>query len=311
MSILTLTLNPSVDTSAVVPSVVPQHKLRCHDLRRDAGGGGINVARVLRRYGAEVMALFTAGGPMGQLLEREVAAEAVPYVTVAIAGDTREDFTANDASDGAQYRFVLPGPELSAAEFESFVAATRRESARASIVVASGSLPPGVPDGAYRRLRAAVPDKAFFALDTSGAALEAALGGGIDLIKPSRRELAELTQSPLEDRQTCIAAARKLIAEGRTKSVALTLGEEGALYIGPDFALDARAPGVKVVSTVGAGDSFMAALVCSIAQKLPPAEVLRRAVAAGSAALLAHGTDLAHPKDAERLGRDIAVANLD
>jgi 6-phosphofructokinase 2 len=310
MAILTLTLNPSVDTSAVVPSLVPQHKLRCHGLRRDAGGGGINVARVLHRYGAEVTALFTAGGPMGQLLLREIAAESVPCVSVAIAGDTREDFTVNDARDGAQYRFVLPGPEISAEEFARFVEAAQSEAARARIVVASGSLPPGAPDDAYRRLRAAVPPDTFFALDTSGAALKAALGSGVDLIKPSRLELSELTAQPLDDRASCLAAARNLIAEGKTASVALTLGEEGALYIGAGFAVDARAPKVKAVSTVGAGDSFMAALIHAIGRKLEPAEALRRAVAAGSAALLAAGTDLAHPKDADRLCQDVAVTSL-
>ncbi|MBS0470580.1 MAG: 1-phosphofructokinase family hexose kinase [Proteobacteria bacterium] len=309
MRILTVTLNPAIDVSASVPEIVPQHKLRCHDLRRDPGGGGINVARVLHGLGADVHALFAAGGPLGALLTRQMTAEGVGHTAVPISGDTREDFTVTSAADGLQYRFVLPGPVLASQEFETVIAAVG--SSGAEFVVASGSLPPGAPPDAYRRLRAALPADCFFALDTSGAALAASLGPGVSLIKPSRRELAELLGEPLPDRGACVAAARRLVAAGGAESVAVSLGEDGALFVGRDFACDARAPQVVPKSTVGAGDSFLAALVFAIANRAAPDVALRHAVAAGTAALLAPGTALAHAADIARLESGVIVGPAD
>lgn len=309
MPILTVTLNPAIDVSASVAAVAPQHKLRCHDLRRDPGGGGINVARVLHNLGAEVHALFTSGGPLGKLLERLVTAEGLRHTVIGIAGDTREDFTVTDASDSRQFRFVLPGPELSEAELQAAIGAA--VALEPPLVVASGSLPPGAPADSYRRLRTALPDTCLFALDTSGEALAHSLGPGVSLIKPSRRELSELLGVALPDRVACLAAARAIVADGKAETVALTLGEEGALYVGADFAFEAHAPRVDPKSTVGAGDSFLAALVCALARSSAPDLALRHAVAAGTAALLAPGTALAHAADIARLEPDVVVGPAD
>ena len=149
-----------------------------------------------------------------------------------------------------------------------------------------------------------------FVLDSSGPGLKAALGSGVHMIKPSLREFIELVEAPLADEAGYIAAARGIIASGGTELVALTLGEKGALLIGADFALSAAAPGVAPVSTVGAGDSFLRALVFSLAQGKTPRDSLRQAVAAGTAALLSPGTDLCHAAEVERLAREVEVREL-
>src|SRR5579872_2345788 len=115
--IVTLTMNPAIDLSVSVERVAPFHKLRAASDRRDPGGGGINVARVVKRLGGDVTAMFPAGGALGELLRRLVDAEGISALTTTIAGETREDFTVLERATGAQYRFVLPGPFLAESEW--------------------------------------------------------------------------------------------------------------------------------------------------------------------------------------------------
>lgn len=308
--IVTLTLNPAVDVSSRAAQVVPAHKLRCHDVRHDAGGGGINVARVLHRFGAETHAVFTRGGPMGDLLERLVRRDGVPFTAIPVAGDTREDFTVTSDKDGEQYRFVLPGPELSAFELDGCLGAVSRTAGKGAYVVASGSLPPGTPVDTYRRVRELLPAGARFALDTSGEGLRHALGEGLSLIKPSRRELEQLVGVSLPDRTALKSAAGRLIEQGDAEMVAVTLGGEGAIFLSKEFALEACTPSIVPVSTIGAGDSFLAILVLSLSEGRSPRVSLQRAIAAGSAALLSPGTGLCRPDQMESLVGAVAVSQL-
>src|SRR3989304_5305795 len=116
MSIVTVTVNPAIDISTHAARVVPTQKLRCTKVRRDAGGGGINVARGIKRLGGGVRAVYPIGGPIGELLVRLVSAEEIESENVLVAGDTRQSFTVEEDDTGEQYRFVLPGPELSESE---------------------------------------------------------------------------------------------------------------------------------------------------------------------------------------------------
>ncbi len=153
--IVTLTINPAVDVSTSVEELVPIHKLRCTSARRDPGGGGINVARVVQRFGAEVTAVYAMGGALGQLLRHLLDQEGIPGLPVPISEETRENFTVLEDVSGRQYRFVLPGPPLSEREWRAFLDAfTSRMShqQRTRFVVASGSLPPGVPGDFYGRI---------------------------------------------------------------------------------------------------------------------------------------------------------------
>lgn len=309
--ILTLTMNPAVDICAGVERIFPGHKLRCRLVRRDAGGGGINVARVVRRLGGDPVAVFPSGGPTGQLLERLIIGERVRYVAVPIAGDTREDFTVDESATSDQYRFVLPGPLLTAPEERACLDAVDRELSTGTILVASGSLPPSVEPEFYRRVaERARASGAKFVLDSSGVALKAALGVGVHLIKPSLREFEQLAGKPLPDESARLAAANSLIAQGRCEQVALSLGEEGALLVGADFAFCATAPRVEAASTVGAGDSFLGALVWTMARNDKPQDALRFAVAAGSAAMLSRGTGLCNTQDIERLARLVEIVEV-
>ena len=280
-NIATLTMNPALDLSAEVEKIEPIHKLRCEAGRRDPGGGGINVARVVRRLGGEVSAIFPIGGAIGALLESLLRVEGVHGVPVRIAGETREDFTVFEHASGRQYRFVMPGPELSADETDSCLKALGLADKHPEIVVASGSLPPGVPPEFYASLVAAAKrGGAKTLVDTSGPALRAALRAGVWLVKPNLRELTELAGKPLPDEVAQLAVARKLVTDGSAEIVALSLAEKGARLITRDRTWTACTPPIAPLSTVGAGDSFVGALTWAIARGEDLSEALRYAVAA-------------------------------
>jgi 6-phosphofructokinase 2 len=309
--IVTLTMNPAIDVSTTVEQMEPIRKLRCGPARRDPGGGGVNVARVARRLGADVTAVYPAAGLVGQLLKRLVDEEGVNSVAVPILGETREDFTVLDEASGQQYRFVLPGPQLQAVEWMECLKVFTTLGAGSDFVCASGSLPQGVPDDFYAQIAEIVAGWGVkLALDTSGAALTAALEGRVFLVKPNLRELRELVGVALDDQTAMIKACRSLTERGRAEVVALTLGAEGALLVTGARAWRALALPIQPVSTVGAGDSFLGAMVWALASKMSLEEAFRYAVAAGSAALLASGTELCRPQDVRRLLSQVAIEDL-
>ncbi|MGT2461470.1 1-phosphofructokinase family hexose kinase [Sinomonas atrocyanea] len=307
--ILTLTVNPALDISTATAKVESSHKLRCGASRVDPGGGGVNVARVIQRLGGRSVALFTAGGPTGEAYRRLVEAERVPSLVVPIRGSTRQNFTVDETSTGRQYRFVLEGPELSEAEWGSCLDLVAHTVPRGGYVVASGSLPPGVPDDFYARVaRLARENGARCLVDASGSALGRALSEGVFLVKPSLRELAEHAGAVLESEQDQMDAAAALVSAGSAEYVALTLGARGAALASSSGILRLQVPSVPVVSTVGAGDSFMAAFVLRMAQGRPAGEAFRVAVAAGSAAVMTPATELCHRADVERLEAELRSA---
>jgi 6-phosphofructokinase 2 len=306
--VLTLTINPAVDLSTSVEAVEPFRKLRCAPVRRDPGGGGINVARVLKRFGVDATAIFPRGGPTGDQLARCMRGEDIRSIEIPILGETREDFTAFETRSGRQFRFVTPGPQLQQSEWRACLDAI---DIQADFVVASGSLPPGVPDDFYARAASiAKKQGAKFILDTSGPALAAALEEGVFLVKPNLRELSELLHAPLENERARVNAARDLVMRGAAQMVALSLAEEGALLIARDEAWRARTPDIAPVSTVGAGDSFLGAMVWRLILGKDGADALGHAVAAGTAALLSPGTELCHADNVRALLADVKVEKI-
>lgn len=300
--IVTLTMNPSIDVSVSVEQLRPFHKLRCTAERRDPGGGGINVARVAKRLGAKVIAMYPIGGVLGQLLRRLVDQEGIPGLTIPIAGETREDFTALELATGRQYRFILSGPLLSEGDWRACLDTFATLDHGCRFAVLSGSLPAGVPDDFYGRAAGTAKQANMkVVVDSSGTPLRAALQSGVYLIKPSLNELKILTGELLESEADRVKTCRALVDSGQTEVVALTLGDQGALLVTHDRVLRAPALAITPVSAVGAGDSFLGAMVRGLACGQPLETAFRYAVAAGSAALLMPGTELCRREDVERL----------
>ncbi|MDN3563809.1 1-phosphofructokinase family hexose kinase [Paeniroseomonas aquatica] len=295
--ILTITLNPTVDVAADAPAVQPVRKIRTTNESFDPGGGGVNVSRVLQALGGETLALVLAGGVTGHLLAELLTEAGLPHRAIPIHGRTRMSHTVHDLAAGLEYRFVPEGPALEAGEWQAALAALENEAA--DWVVGSGSLPPGAPAEFYARAaRIAAGRGQRFVLDTSGAPLRAALDAGgagpIALIKPSRGEFAALIGRPLEAPGALEEAALALVRQGGVGLVAVTLGHEGALLAETAGVLRLPALEVPALGAVGAGDSFLAAMVLALTRGEAPREAFAWGMAAGAAAVMRPGT--AHPR---------------
>ena len=309
--IVTLTPSPAVDLSTSVARLDPDHKLRCAAPRRDPGGGGINVARVIHRLGGKVTAVYPAGGPSGDLLTRLLREEDVPTRPVRASGDTRENFYVLETSTGRQFKFILPGPALGPKEEAACVDALRLNGAAPRYLICSGGLPEGPLPDLYARIgRRAKAAGARLVVDTHGAPLAAALHEGVWLAKPSLRELQDLVGWELPDQKARLAACTEIVHSGQAEQIALSLGDQGALLVTQSGAWRAYAPKVQTLSSVGAGDSFLAGLVMALASGASPPQALRRAVAAGAAAVLTHGTELCRPAEVDRISAEIEVRAL-
>jgi 6-phosphofructokinase 2 len=300
-AIVTLTMNPALDITTAVDRVHPTDKLRCGGARYDPGGGGINVARVAHVLGASVAAVFPAGGPPGDIIADLLVAEGVPFHRVKIRGRTRESFTVNEESSGQQYRFVLPGPRLTFTERAQCVDELRTAAGSAQFVVASGSLPPGVPDDFYQQIADVCSDVGTrLILDTSGTGLQH-ITSGVFLLKPSVRELRKCVGRELATEAEQVAAARGLVQRGQAQVVVVSLGRDGALLVTAQAAQ--RVPAIKMLSGsgVGAGDAMVAAITVGLSQGWPLAKSVRYGVAAGAAMLTTPGTAVCNRGDIERL----------
>jgi 6-phosphofructokinase 2 len=297
--ILTVTMNPALDVSAGTRQVHPTSKLRCDSVQRHAGGGGVNVARVVHRLGGDCAALCMVGGPSGEMLTTLLQAEGVACLPVAIAGHTRESFTVLDRTTNEEFRFVLPGPDIHSDEMTACLGMLAWQPPP-DFVVASGSLPPGVPDDFYRQLaQMSNAWAAKFIVDGTGESLRAALEHGVYMVKPSLREFREITQLPLHSVAEVAHAASQWVARQWAQVVVVSLGEYGALMAHADGVVFAPALPVTVVSAVGAGDSFVAGIVWSLSRNDPLEKAFRYGVASASASLMSAGGGLCSPDDVQ------------
>lgn len=310
-AIVTVTLNPAVDVHTGVAEVVPDRKLRCRAPTYDPGGGGINVARAVHRLGGDALACFPCGGAAGELLRGLLTAEGVRQLAIPIAGTTRENLNAREDATGRQFRFCLPGPTLDPTEWHTVLARVAALRPAPAFLVASGSLPPDVPVNAYAELaRVAAALGSRFVLDTSGEPLRRALGSGIHLLKPSRRELLDMVGRPACDDAELPDVATGVVARGWCDVLVLSLGADGALVVGPELRQRLTTPPVAVASGVGAGDSMVAGIVLALVEGRTLAEATRRGVAAGAAAVMNPGTELCHRDDVERLAAAVTVTTV-
>lgn len=301
-TIVTLTLNPALDLSTSTAAILPSEKMRCATPRHDPGGGGINVARAVHALGGQAVAVFPAGGPTGKLLQDLLVAEGVLCEVVPIAGLTRENLAVDEVSTGRQFRFVMPGPCLSAAERQACVDLLERFQPKPGYVVVSGSLPPDCPTDFYGEIvRWATRSDIRLILDTSGPALAVVKQAGVFLLKPNRLELEHLVGRKLDSVGAIAEAAAELVTKGHAQIVVASLGAEGAVLASSAGTQRFAAPRIDVRSTVGAGDSMVAGIVFGLSQGRSLAEAARLGIAAGAAALMRPGTELCRGEDVAAL----------
>ena len=299
-SVVTLTANPTIDGSASAEVIRPLRKIRTTDERYHAGGGGISVARAIRKLGGRAHALYLGGGPTGKILDDLLATTGIDVRRIAIGGYTRIAHTVFERQSGTEYRFVPEGPEVSESEWDACLSALA--DLDFDYVVASGSLPRGLRADAYHRVIDIAAGKgARVVLDTSGPALRATLERGVYFVKPSLGELEGLVGRSLPTIGAQETAARELVLAGNAEIVAVTCGHDGALIVSKDVAIHLASPPVVAQSAVGAGDSFVAAATLACVEGRSLHNILAYGVAAGTAAVLSPGAELCRSEDVARL----------
>ena len=299
--VATLTLNPAIDGACEAEEIFPTHKIRTHAERYDPGGGGINVARVLARLGEQVEVVYLAGGATGALLDELLDQHGLIRQRISIHDHTRQSLAVYERCSGKEFRFVPEGPQVSDAEWRA--AFDHCAGLDHGWLVASGSLPRGVPVDFYARLAAALAGRDMkLVVDSSGPALaEAVSGGGLYLVKPSQGEFEALVGRKLDGPEAVGREALELVRSGKVAHVAVSMGHEGAVLAHAGGVLARPALDVLAKSTTGAGDCFVAGMVHGFLRGEDAAGAFRWGVATGTAAVLSPGTDLAHPGDIRRM----------
>jgi tagatose 6-phosphate kinase len=281
--ILTVTLNTALDITYRVRSLRPHASHRVTELTERPGGKGVNVARVLAALGHEVTATGFAGGATGRVVQQRLTA--VPGLVdalVPVSGATRRTIAVVDDLTGDTTQLNEPGPTVTPAEWSAFQEAYEDLLGSASAVALCGSLPPGVPVGAYAGLiRSARAAGVPVLLDTSGEPLRRGVAARPDIIKPNADELAELTGSHEPLRATQDARRRG------ARAVIASLGPDGLLALTPEGRWHATPPARLHGNPTGAGDSAVAGLLSGLAENLPWPGRLARATALSAATVLA------------------------
>ena len=289
--ILTITLNPCIDKSTKVEQLEPEAKLRCTEVVNEPGGGGINVSKALEKLDCVSIALFPAGGHNGDMLCTLLKETSIQFHAIPTSAETRENWVVKETNTNHQFRFTFPGRAVTEDDIKPLI--EKINDFKPKYLVASGSLPPGLPHEMYGMIvEKANAVGARCIVDTSGAALQSLENKNAFLIKPNRGELCKLHGIEKIAHEEVPQAARQVIQKGYATWVAISMGPDGAWLVSKDEAHFCEAPMVEKKSTVGAGDSMVAGITYMFSKGATPEEAIRFGVCCGSAATMNEGTQL-------------------
>ncbi|SFH67940.1 1-phosphofructokinase family hexose kinase [Albimonas pacifica] len=293
--ILTVTLNPALDLTTGVARLEEGRKMRCEPPQMDPGGGGANVSRAIRKLGGASEAFICTGAPLGTTYRERFAAEGLAAIWHDCGVPTRQSIAVHDRATGGQYRFVFPGELWGEPVWQGALDALTAAMRPGDLVVLSGSQPPGVPEDFPRRLCAmAGRVGAKVIVDTSGRPLEVAAqpNTGAHVLRMDHYEGMELMGWTEFGPREAETLARELVDRGAAEIAIVTLGGDGAWAATAEEAWHCAPPAVEVLSSTGAGDSFVAALSIGLSDGRPFVEAIAFAVAAAADAVTTPGTDL-------------------
>lgn len=306
--IATLTINPALDKSTDAERLIPEKKIRCTNLKTEAGGGGINVSKAIHELGGESIAIFPAGGVNGKVLLHLLDELNVTHQGIEVLGNTRENFAVEETSTNKQFRFVMPGDALLKSEADKILDHIKNLQ-NISYLICSGSLPANLPPAFVSEIaEIALSKKIKCIVDTSGAPLKAALNTGVYLLKPNLTELCFLAGKEHLDYDEIEETALEMVHNGSCELMIVSMGSSGAMLVSKEMIKTFAAPVVKKVSTVGAGDSMVAGITWMLQKKETIENAVRFGIACGSAATINKGSRLFRKEDAmrfyERMGKD-------
>ena len=292
--IYTITLNPALDRTIEIPSFKTGAVNRVAAVRTDPGGKGINVTKVIHKRGGNSVAAGILGGNTGRAILSALNGMGIPTCFYFAQGETRTNIKIVDPVNHTNTDLNEPGEEISAPILDGLLQELLDRIAPGDIAVLSGSVPKGVPADLYFIWTKAFQEKgARVFLDASGPLLEAGVKASPYLMKPNIHEFSALVGWTPQDPEALAEAARALAGRYGIAWTVISLGEKGALYVTEKEAGYARGLKVPVRSTVGAGDSMMAALAVAAEAGMGKGETVRLSMAAGAAGVMSRGTEAA------------------
>ncbi|TAK79019.1 MAG: 1-phosphofructokinase family hexose kinase [Dehalococcoidia bacterium] len=307
--IITVTLNPAIDETVELDRFVEGDTNRVASIRRDIGGKGINVARVLKELGYEPLAMGFAPGDLGRMIEDTLRDENIGVDFTFLDGVTRTNITLLDRSKHRHTVLSAAGPYAWPDDIEEMIANVRRRIRPDTWLVLAGSLPPPCTGEVYARLvREAERAGALTALDADGLVVRQVLdnGGRPTLIKVNQHELQRVHGDPTETEDEVFEAAETIRHMG-VAAVVVTRGTLGSVALTPDADYRISAPEVEVVSAVGAGDAFLAAMLLALRRNEGWEQALRRGAAASVACCLMPGSAECRAQDVQQLADQVVV----
>ncbi len=281
--ILTVTMNTSVDITYVMETLKTDAVNRVSDVRKAAGGKGLNVTRVLKQTGEDVTASGLVGGTTGSFIKKELAGQGIPCRFLETGVESRNNISI--LHGGTDMEILEKGNPVGPETADAFADLYKGLLEDADIVTISGSLPPGLPPDYYGRLVKIAAEKGKkVLLDTSGVSLKEALACEAKpfLIKPNEDELEALTGSKVDPEDA--AGLRKLLRHPLLENIPMvmvSLGAAGALVRCDDQIFRALVPRVPAVNPIGSGDSVIAGLAAGLCRGEDTETILRRGMTYG------------------------------
>ncbi|GMX65343.1 1-phosphofructokinase [Paenibacillus elgii] len=290
--VLTVTLNPALDKTVTIEEFVSGGLNRIKAWRTDAGGKGINVAKALKHFSVDVASWGLTAGHQGKIVTEQLTGLGIPSYFIETEGETRTNLKVyvectQETTELNEAGFMVGRKALH--EFiERYTDAVRN----ASIVVLGGSLPPGAPDDTYKTLiEIANHAGARTVLDADGDPFRHGIEAVPYAIKPNIHELEALFKETFQSDTEIVSAARRLTGKG-IAYVSVSLGAEGSILVSETEAVRAKPFPIVPLSTVGAGDSMVAALVYCLLEGKPLVEMARWTSAAGTVTASKPGTEV-------------------
>ncbi len=304
----TICLNPALDRTVTVDAFQLGAVNRIRDSRTDVGGKGVNVALVCRRMGLPVQVIGCAGAQGADTVRAALAAEGAAHAFLTVDGAVRVNTKVVSLDGAAVTELNEPGPTLTAQQQAEFFALAAEKAEGSDYVVITGSLPPGCPPDTYRRLIEALSPLPCI-LDVSGAALLEGVKAKPFLIKPNQQELAETLGRDVHTMDDICEAALTFVEAG-VRHVVVSMGGDGAFYLGAEGRFYAPEIPVEVHSTVGAGDAMIGGILCGLTAHGTMREGFRAGIAAGTASVMTEGTQLIRPQDFKHLLKQVQIQEL-
>lgn len=307
--ILVVNLNASVDKRYQMDELTKGEVMRAATVDNTPGGKGLHVANVATILGEDCIATGLLGGKSGEFIADALVDYGIQQDFVTIAGETRSCLAIITA-DGEQTEILEPGPVVTPEELDAFREKYRKLAAKASVIVASGSMPRGIDKGFYAELIDGARELGkFFLLDTSGEALAKGIEAKPYLIKPNKDEIKTLKGVDIANEEDVINEVESFMADGINLAV-VSMGADGSIAGYKGHIYKVTVPKIKCVNPVGSGDSYVAGIAVGIERNMSVEGILALGAACGTANAMEEESGFVRKEVVEDLLEKIVIEQI-